>query len=91
MCIGDSDVEGCAGAWLGVGVRELDAYKDRMDCFRSGRDGAEEVDIEAAALDGLAGTFACVPPKKSKPSSESPPVLGWRAVGGAALDTVACG
>lgn len=51
-----------------------------MDCFKSGREEVVELDIDAAALDGLPGSPLLVwSPKKSKPSKESP-VLGAREV-----------
>lgn len=65
---GDCD-GGCAA---NDGARE---YKERIDCFRSGLEGP--LDGTAAALDGLAGGFACVPPKKSNPSSDS---VGFEAL-----------
>ena len=58
----------CCGGGLGFA-----AYNERMDCFRSGRDGPEDVPgVEAAALLGRGGGLEDVEPKKSKPSRESP-------------------
>lgn len=70
----------CAGGGAG-----FDAYRDKMDCFRS------DLPPEGAfgpVLDGLAGGVDCDPPKKSMPSKLSPALcLGGAigAFGGAAL------
>lgn len=47
-----------------------DAYSERMDCFRSGREGPEGPTALEVELDGLPGG-AADPPKKSRPRSES--------------------
>ena len=52
--------------------RGADAYSERMDCFRSGREGTFEEGLVAAALDGLPGALDDADPKKSKPRRESP-------------------
>jgi len=67
----------CAGAAACLGA---EAYKDRMDCLRSDRPGTPGVPTDAA-LDGRAGGADCVPPKKSRPSNDSP---GLFCFGGAA-------
>jgi hypothetical protein len=70
-----NDAEDECGGCCGCGGRA--AYRDRMDCFKSGRDWAPGVD---AALDGRFGAGAGSP-KKSNPSSES---AGFVCLGGAA-------
>lgn len=62
----------------------MEAYNDRIDCFRSGLD---EVGFEAA-LDGLPELDEGGPPKKSRPSNDSP-CLG--CFGGAASGPVLVG
>jgi hypothetical protein len=57
----------CVG-WGGACGFGADAYNDSIDCFRS---GLEEVGLEAA-LDGLPVFVDGVPPKKSRPSKDSP-------------------
>lgn len=57
----------CCGCAAGFGV---EAYSDRIDCLRSGLDGAAEAPA-GPVLEGLAGG-AELPPRKSSPSSESP-------------------
>jgi hypothetical protein len=57
----------------------LEAYSDRIDCLRSGLDGA--ADAAGPVLDGLAGCDAGPPPKKSSPNNESPALVCF---GGAA-------
>lgn len=62
----------------------MEAYSERMDCFRSGLDGA------AAAGPVLEGRVGCAedvaPPRKSKPNKESPVLFcfgGASCLGGA--------
>lgn len=80
---------GCAA---GLGV---EAYSDKMDCLRSGLDGAAEAPA-GPVLEGRAGG-AELPPRKSRPNSESPAFVcfggaasalggGARAAGGPVLD-----
>src|SRR5437879_4922457 len=69
--------DACDGCCWGCG-RGAEAYRDRIDCFKSGLDCAPGV---AAALDGRAG--ACASPKKSSPSNES---AGFVCFGGAGSD-----
>lgn len=64
--------DGCCGGGAG-----LEAYRDKMDCFKSGRDCTPGV---AAALEGRFGGGA-ESPKKSRPSRES---AGFVCLGGAA-------
>lgn len=61
----------------------MDAYRDNIDCLRSGLDGAAALGL----LAGLAGASACAPPKKSSPSNESAGLfcLGVALGGGATL------
>jgi hypothetical protein len=74
---------GC-GAVAGLGA---EAYSDRIDCLRSGLDGAAEAPA-GPVLEGRAGG-AELPPKKSKPKSESPAFVCFggaaSAFGGGAL------
>lgn len=65
----------CAGATFGA-----DAYSERMDCFKSGRDWAAPVTFPGvlAGLGGAAGS-----PKKSKPSNESLIVVAFGGAGAA--------
>jgi len=60
------------------------AYSDRIDCLRSGLDGADAA--AGPVLDGRAGCAFDPPPKKSSPSSESPALFcfGGAACGGPA-------
>lgn len=73
----------CWGA--GAAAAGFDAYRDRMDCLRSGRDGAAAA---GPVLEGRAGC-AGVLPRKSKPNNESPAFACFggavSAFGGAAL------
>ena len=55
-----------AGAALGA-----EAYSDSIDCFRSVLCGRPEP-VVAVALDGRAGGAEFEPPKKSRPSKDSP-------------------
>lgn len=58
------------------------AYRDRIDCFRS---GLEEVGLEAA-VEGLPAFEDGGPPKKSSPSNDSPCLAGrCTAAGGPTL------
>jgi hypothetical protein len=70
------DPAGCCG-----GAAGLEAYKERMDCFRSDRPGAAE--LLAPVLEGLAGGADCVPPKKSKPRRLSPGLVDFGGAAGA--------
>ena len=65
---------GC-GAGLGV-----DAYNERIDCLRSGLDGAAAV---GPVLEGLAGCADAPPPRKSRPNSESPALVCFGGAGSA--------
>lgn len=58
----------CCGGGCGFGA---EAYSDRIDCFRSGLEGAVEPPGVDAELDGLPLEDDGGPPKKSRPSSES--------------------
>lgn len=53
-----------------------------MDCLRSGREEAAEAPGVDVALGGLSDVAEGGPPKKSKPSNESP---GFCCLGGAAV------
>lgn len=46
----------------------MDAYSDRIDCLRSGREGPEDA---GPVLEGLAGCELVLPPKRSSPRRES--------------------
>lgn len=48
-----------------------DAYNERIDCFRSGRDNPVGPELFEGVLEGRLGA-ACVGPKKSSPNKESP-------------------
>jgi hypothetical protein len=65
-----------------------DAYKDRIDCFRSDRGLLPVVAAPEAALAGRAGGADWLVPKKSRPSRESP---GRFCLGGAAGAFCCCG
>lgn len=65
----------CARGW-GLGA---DAYNERMDCLRSGRDAAAEVEREDGRPEGPPEGADGAPPKKSSPSSES---AGFGCAGG---------
>lgn len=97
---------GCAGGCIGgdcIPPKELwrsccgcacclgaEAYNDKMDCFRSGRDGPDEPSALPEALKGTSAGAEGGPPKKSKPNSESPcfagALVGTEAFGGGARD-----
>ena len=65
-----------------------EAYKERIDCFKSGLEGIVEPEGVDTELAGLAEAAAGGPPKKSRPSKESEAlvVFGATAVfGGDAL------
>jgi hypothetical protein len=76
----------CGGGW--DSAFGADAYRERMDCLRSGLDEPSEPSGLELALDGRAGADVAVLPKKSSPRSESP-CLGCRAIVGIAL--LGCG
>jgi len=57
----------CGGGW-GLGA---EAYRERMDCFRSGLDCAVDPVGVDAELDGLPIEEDGGPPKKSRPNNES--------------------
>lgn len=57
----------CCGCGAAAG---LAAYKDSIDCLRSGLDGAAAA--AGPVLEGRAGCAEGPPPKKSSPSRESP-------------------
>lgn len=72
--------DSCRACCWGCGAAAgFEAYSERMDCLRSGLEGAAEA--AGPVLDGLAGCDAGPPPKKSSPSSESPAFV---CLGGAA-------
>ena len=77
----------CCGCACCLGA---EAYSDKMDCFRSGRDGPDEPSALPEALKGTSAGAEGGPPKKSKPNSESPcfagALVGTEAFGGAARD-----
>jgi hypothetical protein len=58
-----------------------EAYSDRIDCLRSGLDGAAEAPA-GPVLEGRAGG-AELPPKKSRPKSESPAFVCFGGAGSA--------
>lgn len=64
-------------------VRGAEEYKERMDCLRSGLDGAIEPPGVDVALDGLAEDVEGGPPKKSNPRSESPCFCGFEGAAAA--------
>ena len=60
----------CCGGGCGGGCG-LAAYRERIDCLRSGLEGPAGIFGVEDELDGLAGGIDCGPPKKSRPSNES--------------------
>ena len=88
-CVGGCDAvpeEGCrlcgaVWAW----AFGADEYRERIDCLRSGRDGAVEPTGLDEALEGRTGPEGGALPKKSSPSSESPCFVCRVAVGSALL------
>lgn len=66
----------CGGAGGGF------AYRDRIDCFRSGRDIPGALVGVEAVLAGRLAVGGLVSPKKSSPSNESPGLFGFGAAGG---------
>ena len=63
-----------------------EAYKESIDCLRSGLDGTAEPDGVEAELEGLPDVADDGPPKKSRPSNESAALAclgGADAFGGA--------
>ena len=65
-----------------------EAYKESIDCFKSGLEGSVEPAGVDAVLEDLAEVAAGGPPKKSRPSSESEAFVGFgaaAALGGGAL------
>ena len=69
-----------AGAAAGFGA---EAYSESIDCFRSGLELVVEPNGLDAPLDGL--SFDCELPKKSRPSNESPGLVGLVAAGAAGV------
>jgi hypothetical protein len=69
-----------AGAAAGFGA---EAYSERIDCFRSGLDWVVELNGLDGPLDDL--SFDCELPKKSRPSNESPGLVGLVAAGAAGV------
>jgi hypothetical protein len=67
----NDDCRSCVG-WGGACGFGADAYNDSIDCLRS---GLEEVGLEAA-LEGLPVVEDGGPPKKSRPSKDSPCLAG---------------
>ena len=59
-----------------------EAYKERIDCLRSGREGPVVVTGVDATLDGLPEEVGGGPPKKSSPNNES---AGFDCLDGAAF------
>ena len=59
-----------------------EAYSERIDCLRSGREGIAEPAGVDAELDGLPVGAADGPPKKSSPSRESEAFVGLGAAVG---------
>ena len=59
-----------------------EAYSDRIDCLRSGREGPVDVAGVDVELDGLPEGADGGPPKKSSPNNES---AGFDCLGGAAF------
>ena len=74
-------------SWLSCGgcdcVRGAEEYKERMDCLRSGLEGAVGPLGVDVALDGLAEDVEGGPPKKSSPRRESPCFCGFAGAAGA--------
>lgn len=69
----------CWGCAAGLGD---EAYSDRIDCLRSGREGA--ADALGPVLEGRAGgAELLLLPRKSKPSSESPAFVCFGGAGSA--------
>lgn len=79
------DVDGCCGvgdcmppkmSWLSCWgccwVRGAEEYNERIDCLRSGLEGAVVPPGVDVALDGLAADVEDGTPKKSNPRRESP-------------------
>lgn len=64
----NEDWRSCCGGGCGFGA---EAYNERIDCLRSGLDGAVDPEGVDAELDGLPDAEAGGPPKKSRPSRES--------------------
>lgn len=78
----EDDRSCCAGAACGFGAV---AYRDNIDCFKSGRDIPPcEVDVGAALPGRLTGVDWLFP-KKSNPSSESAGLVCFAAAGCAEL------
>lgn len=73
---------GSDAAGLGCGgAAGFEAYRDRIDCFKSDLPGTPGV--LGPVLEGLAGGADCVPPKKSKPSKLSPGFVCFVCAAGA--------
>lgn len=70
------DAAGCAGGGAG-----FEAYRDKIDCFRSVLPGTPGV--LGPTLDGLAGGADAVPPKKSNPNRLSPGLVCFGGATGA--------
>jgi hypothetical protein len=77
--------DSCRACCCCCGAAGFEAYRDNIDCLRSGLDGAALA--AGPVLDGRAGCDAGPPPRKSKPNSESPALFcfGASARGGAVL------
>ena len=77
----------CCGCGCGFGV---EAYNERIDCLRSGREGPDEPRAFPEALEGLSAGAEGGLPKKSRPNNESPcfacGFVGTEAIGGAARE-----
>jgi hypothetical protein len=58
----------------------LEAYSDKIDCLRSGLEGAAAA---APVLDGRDGAADDEPPRKSNPSNESPALFCFGGAGSA--------
>jgi hypothetical protein len=69
-----------AGAAAGFGD---EAYSESIDCFRSGLELVVKLNGLDAPLDGL--SFDCELPKKSRPSNESPGLVGLVTTGAAGV------
>lgn len=87
------DEDGCGGGGEAISPKEVFrsccegpggcfAYRDRIDCFKSGRDIPVALLGVEAVLAGRLAVGALVSPKKSSPSNESPGLFGFGAAGG---------
>lgn len=66
-----------------MGAAGFDAYRDKIDCFKSGREGPLPATV--GLLEGLAGGADVGPDRKSSPSNESAGCFGCALGGGGAV------